>query len=79
MTAEWTRPAGVDHGRGLEVVGRDALALHADDRLGDVGEAVPVERERHVESGHASRERGVGGLDVGGAVAIGQVVGCRSR
>ena len=42
-------PVGLDHRGGLEVVRRDPLAQHPDDRLGDVHEALPVERERHVE------------------------------
>src|SRR5512133_26821 len=39
-----------DDGRRLEIVTRDALALHAEDRLGNVGEAVPVELARNIET-----------------------------
>ena len=73
MTAECTRPSGVDDRRRLEVVGGDPLALHADHRLGDVREAAAVERERDVETGHAACEQVVRGLDVGRAVAIGHL------
>ena len=73
LTAEWTSPSGVDHRRGLQVVGRDALALHVDDRPGDVVEAPPVEREGDVEPRDLPRERRVGRLDVGGTVAVGHV------
>ena len=60
----------LDHRRGLEVVGRDALAEHPDHRLGDVLEAVPVEREGDVERRGAASEKLVRRLDVGRAVAI---------
>ena len=64
---------GVDHGRGLQVVGRDALPLHPEHGLGDVGEAAPVERERDVEPRDAACEELVRGLDVRGAVAVGHL------
>ena len=38
----------LDHCRGLEVVGRDSLPLHGDDRLRGLVKAAPVERERYV-------------------------------
>ena len=63
----------VDDRRRLQVVGGDALALHAEHRLGDVGEAAAVERERDVETGDAAREQLVRRLDVGRAVAIGHL------
>ena len=40
---------GVDHGSGLQVVGRDPLPLHREHRLGLVDEAAPLERERDVD------------------------------
>ena len=47
-------PVRVDHGRGLEVVGRHPLALHADDRAGDVLEAASTSSSRR--SSFAARE-----------------------
>ena len=66
-------PVRLDDRRRLEVVRRDALAEHPDDRLGDVLEAAAVERERDVERRDAAREQLVGRLDVCGPVAIGHV------
>ena len=70
FTAEWTTPSADDDRRGLQVVGRNALALHPEHRLGDVREAAAVEREGDVEAGDAARQQRVGRLDVGSAVAI---------
>ena len=64
---------GSEDRRGLEVVGRDALALHCQDRLGDVAEARGLERERHVGTADALGEDAIAGQHVGGAVAVGQV------
>ena len=68
------RAGGVDHGRGLQVVGRDPLALHADDALGHLAEAPAVERECHVGGRDALGQHAVGGEHVLGTVAVGQVV-----
>ena len=63
----------VDDRRGLQVVGRDTLALHAEHSLGDVGEAAPVERQGNVGRRDPLREHAVGGLDVGRAVAVREI------
>ena len=57
------KAVGVDHRGGLQVVGRDPLALHRHDRLRDVTEAAPVECKRDVEPGDTASEEVVGRLD----------------
>ena len=71
------RSGRVDHGGGLQVVRGDPLALHADDRLGDVGEAAPVEGHDDVGAARAHGEQPVGGLRVGAAIAVRQVAAGR--
>ena len=67
-------PVRLDHGRGLEIVARDALSEHPDDGLRDVVEPTAVERQRDVERRHAPREKLVRRLDVRRAVALGQLL-----
>ena len=61
---------GVDDGSGLEVVGRDALPLHGENSVGDVGEPTLGECEGDVEPRDAAREHLVRGLDVGCPVTV---------
>ena len=68
------RPGGVDHRGGLQVVGRDALTLHADDALGHLAEAAAIERERHVGRRDPLGQHAIGRQHVLGAIAVGQVV-----
>ena len=67
-------PIRVDDGRRLQVVGRDALALHVEDPFGNAGEPSPVECECDVETRHLALERGIGRFDIGGPIAVGHVV-----
>src|SRR5262245_20059500 len=60
-----------DRGR-LQVVGGDPLTLHAEHRVGDVGEARLVERPCDVEAGDPLGEHAVARGNVGGAVAVRQ-------
>ena len=64
---------GLDDGRRLQIVPRDALPLHREDGLGDVGEAIVRERAGNVRAGDSLHEHPVSRGDVGGAIAIGEI------
>ena len=66
-------PVGGDDRRRLEIVRRDFLALHAEDRLGDVREAALGQCPRDVETADPPRQHAVACDDVRGAVAVRQV------
>ena len=63
----------IDDRRRLEVVGRDALALHVEHRRGDVAEAAPGEDARNVEAADPLGKHAVAGDHVPGSVTVRQV------
>src|SRR6266480_5732519 len=66
-------PGRVDDRRRLEVVTRYALTLHAENRLGDFAEAVPIELAGDVEPADALRQDAISRSDVRRAVPVRQV------
>ena len=64
----------VENGRGLQVIGRDALPAHLQNIVGDFAEAARLQRAYHRQEIGIAGHEGIGRFQVGHDVALGHVI-----